>query len=460
MERLSGLDAGFLHIESPTQPLNVCCLLRLDTSTVPGGYTFDKMRDALEVRITAIPQFREKLMDNQLNLDHPVWADDEEFDLDRHVTRVALPSPGGRDELSDLCGRLAALPLDRDKPLWEMWVIEGLDETEPEQGGSVAVMLKTHHAAVDGVAGAGLLAELATAEPDPSPPEPQPGPGPVNVLELAATGLVRLARRPWQMAAAMPSTVSTVIETLGRVRTGATMARPFAAPSTPFNANVSMRRNVAFADLDLDAVKAVKNRFGVTVNDVVLALCSTAVRDYLMRCGDLPDKSVVAMIPSSVRDLSDRPGRNQVSGMFCHLHTAVSDPVERLRAIGRTTAVAKDHSGAIAPTLLHDLTQFGARLFGPVLRLAAIGSMAHTPAYNLIVSNVAGPQSPLYFLGAAIAGLYPLGPIFHGAALNMTVMSMHDRVGVGIISCPDLMPDLWELADGFPAALQELLGAA
>ena len=177
MEWLSGLDASFLYIESPTQPLHVCSILELDTSTVPGGYTFDRLRDELALRITAIPEFRAKLADSQLNLDYPVWVDDEEFDLDRHLLRIGLPSPGGRQELVEICGHIASEPLDRSRPLWEMWVIEGVADTDPREGGVLAVMTKVHHAAVDGVTGANLLSQLCTVEPDVPAPEPVAGPG-------------------------------------------------------------------------------------------------------------------------------------------------------------------------------------------------------------------------------------------------------------------------------------------
>ena len=162
MERLSGLDASFLYIESPTQPLHVCSILELDTSTVPGGYTFDRLRDELASRIAAIPEFRAKLADSQLNLDYPVWVDDDEFDLDRHLLRIGLPSPGGRRELAEICGHIASEPLDRSRPLWEMWVIEGVADTDPRAGGLLAVMTKVHHAAVDGVTGANLLSQLCS----------------------------------------------------------------------------------------------------------------------------------------------------------------------------------------------------------------------------------------------------------------------------------------------------------
>ena len=458
MERLSGLDASFLYIESLSQPQHVCSILEVHTSTMAGGYTFDALREELARRIAAIPEFRAKLADSQLNLDYPVWVDDDAFDLDRHLFRIALPSPGGRRELAEICGHIATQPLDRCRPLWEMWVIEGVADTDPHVGGLLAVMTKVHHAAVDGVTGANLLSQLCSLEPEVPPPEPVEGPGHAVPLEIAAGGLVRFALRPWQLANVMPATVATVVKTLRRARVGLTMAAPFAAPATRFNAAITADRNVAFAQVDLDDIKKVKDRFQVTVNDVVMALCAAVLRWFLSDHGELPDKSLVAMVPVSVHDKCDRPGHNQLSGMFCRLETHLGDPARRLRAIARADAAAKDHSSVISPTLLQDWTQLAARaVFGTVFRLVANSPFVGNPVHNLIISNVRGPQSQLYFLGCEVKAIYPLGPLFHGCGLNVTVMSLNGKLNVGIISCPDLVPDLWRIADGFDVALEELL---
>jgi diacylglycerol O-acyltransferase / wax synthase len=461
MERLSGLDASFLYIESVSQPQHVCSILEVDTSTIPGGYSFEGLRDELTLRIAAIPEFRAKLADSQLNLDYPVWVDDEAFDLDRHLFRIGLPSPGGRRELAEICGHITTEPLDRGKPLWEMWVIEGIADTDPHAGGLLAVMTKVHHAAVDGVTGANLLSQLCSLEPEVSPPELVEGPGKAGVLEIAAGGLVRFATRPLQLVNVIPTTAATVVKTLRRARSGMTMAAPFAAPATRFNAALSARRNVAFAQLDIDDIKTIKDRFNVTVNDVVMALCAAVLRWFLSDHAELPDKSLVAMVPVSVHDKCDRSGHNQLSGMFCRLETHIGDPAQRLTAIARADAVAKDHSSVINPTLLQDWTQLAARaVFGAVFRLVANMPLIGNPVYNLIISNVPGPQATLYFLGCEVKAIYPLGPLFHGCGLNVTVMSLNGKLNVGVISCPDLVPDLWRIADGFEVALEELLDCA
>lgn len=459
MQRLSGLDASFLYLESPSQPMHVCSILELDTSTVPGGYSFDRLREALALRIKAIPVFREKLADTLFNLDHPVWVDDEDFDLDRHLHRIAVPAPGGRAELSEICGHIAQEPLDRRRPLWEMWVIEGVAGTDCHRDGRLAVMIKVHHAGVDGVTGASLMSRLCTTEPDAPAPEPAGGVGGGSGWQIAAGGLVRFASRPLQLASVLPDTVSSLVATLLRARDGLTMARPFAAPGTAFNAKITDRRNIAYAELDLKDVKAVKNRFGVTVNDVVMALVSGVLRQYLVERNALPDSSLVASVPVSVHGKTSRSGRNQVSAMFSSLHTEIADPAQRLKTIAEANTVAKEHSSAIGASLLQDWSQFAApAAFGVAMRLYARTRFTDSlPVHNLVVSNVAGPQVPLYMLGCAVKAMYPLGPIFHGSGLNITVMSLQDKLNVGLLSCPDLLPDLWEMADEFPVVMEELL---
>ncbi len=461
MQRLSGLDASFLYLETASQPMHVCSIMDLDTSTMPGGYTFDRLRDALALRIKAIPAFREKLANNPLNLDHPVWVDDDKFDINRHLHRIGLPAPGGRAELSEICGHIAGLPLDRRRPLWEMWVIEGVAGTDCHRDGRLAVMTKVHHAGVDGVTGANLLSQLCTTEADAPAPDPADGVGGATGWQIAAGGFVRFATRPLHLANVVPDTVSSVVGTLRRAREGLTMARPFAAPGTVFNARISDRRNIAYAELDLEDIKAVKNHFGVKVNDVVMALVSGVLRQYLAERNALPNSSLVASVPVSVHGKSDRPGRNQVSVMFSRLHTEIADPVERLKAIAQANSVAKEHSSAIGASLLQDWSQFAApAVFGIAMRLYARTWLTDSmPVHNLVVSNVPGPQVPLYLLGCEVKAMYPLGPIFHGSGLNVTAMSLQGKLDVGLISCRDLLPDLWEMADEFAVVMEELLAA-
>ncbi|SEH48150.1 Diacylglycerol O-acyltransferase [Mycolicibacterium rutilum] len=458
MERLSAFDASMLYSESSSVPLHVSSISELDTTTIPGGYSFEKMREHLASRMQALPELRTKVANSQFNLDHPVWVEEPDVDLTYHLRRTALPSPGGRKELTEVCGRIASTPLDRSKPLWEMWVIEGLNGTDPSDGGRVALMIKVHHAAVDGVSAANLIAKLCDLEPDAPPPDPVDGPGGARPLEIAAGGLVRSLTRPLQLARAVPATMSTILSTITRARSGTAMAAPFTAPATVFNAEITADRILAMAQLDLDDVKSVKNHFGVKVNDVVMALCAGALRRYLAHRGELPDKPLLAVVPSSVRDKSDRPGRNQLSGFFCNLQTHVEDSVDRLRAIAESSMRAKDHSEAIAPTLLADVTQvLPPAMFGAVMEVLSYTPLKRTPIHNVVISNVPGPDVTLYAMGAKIDAMYPLGPIFHGSGLNITVMSLDGKLNVGIISCRKLVDDLWDLADSFEAELKELV---
>lgn len=461
MQRLSGLDASFLYLETAQQPLHVCSILELDTTTIPGGYAFDRFKDEFAARIKGLPTFREKIVDTPFNLDHPVWVEDDDFDVDRHVHRIGLPSPGRRKELADFCGHVASLPLDRSRPLWETWMIEGLDGTDPSAGGRVAVLTKVHHAGVDGVSGANLMSVLCDTEPDAPAPDPVPGAGGLDPIGLAAGGLVRFATRPVQLVKVVPLTLASVVETARRGLAGQAMTAPFRAPKTPWNAKITGHRNVAWAQLDLDDLKTVKNRFGVKLNDVVMALCAGVLRKFLEERGELPAEPLVATVPVSVRGKSHRPGRNQVSAMFSRLETHIDDPADRLRAIAEANSTAKEHTSAIAASLLQDWTEFAApAVFGIAMRVYSSSRLTDSrPVHNLVISNVPGPQEPLFFVGAEIKAMYPLGPIFHGSGLNITVMSLNGKLNVGIQSCPELMPDLWKLADNFTSALDELLAA-
>ncbi|MCW2496906.1 wax ester/triacylglycerol synthase family O-acyltransferase [Jatrophihabitans sp.] len=464
MERLSGLDASFLYFETPAHLMHVCGLLVLDASTMPDGYTFTGVRDALRRRLESNPAFRRKLHNPLFNIDHPVWVDDEDFDIEHHVRRAAVLSPGGPKELAELCADIAAQPLDRSRPLWEMWVIEGIDADAV--GGGIAVMTKMHHATVDGVGGASLVSELCSIEPDSGPlgaTEHAPVAPRPSDREIVLDGLVGMAKRPLKFAQVLPGTLGTLPRWIQRARRGTAMPAPFTAPRTSFNATVTSHRTVAFTRLDLDDVKEIKNAFGTTVNDVVLALCSGALRRYLADNGELPDSSLVAMVPVSVHGRSTRGGTNKVSGMFASLSSDIEDPVQRLLAISEANKISKDHHQTLSASLLQDWAQFAApNTFGLAVRAYSKLRLAerHPVVHNLVISNVPGPPMPIYFMGARITGFFPFGPIFHGAGLNVTVLSNDGHLDFGLIACRELAPDLWALADDLPLAVAELLTAA
>jgi diacylglycerol O-acyltransferase len=422
------------------------------------SYEFERLKTEIDRRIGLMPEFVRTLHAVPLHLDHPVWVVDEDFDIDRHVHRLAVPSPGGEKELAEVVGHLAGIPLDRSRPLWEMWVIEGLAD------GRIAVFSKMHHATVDGVSGADLVANLCSLEPE-APPVPQQRLRSQRVptdLELAVRGAVSSVTRPVELAKLVLPSAGIVSSWVGRARKGTAMPAPFTAPRTSFSGTISGRRAAAFADVDLDDVKRVKAATGATVNDVVLGLVGGALRRYLDTRGELPDVSLVAMVPVSVRGTSKRGGSNKVSGMFTKLHTDIEDPIERIGAIAASTADVKEHHGAIDADTLQDWAQFAApRTFAMAVRVYSRLRLAerHPVVHNLVVSNVPGPPVPVYFMGARIEALYPLGPVFHGAGLNVTVMSSNGTMHVGVLACRELAPAVSDLTDHIPSELKAALEA-
>lgn len=462
MDRLSGLDASFLYLETPEQLMHVCGLILLDPTTIPGGYSFNRLRDQLGERVVEIPTFTRKLLRVPLGLDFPVWVRDEHFDVERHVHRMAVPAPGGEAELAEIVGHLAGLLLDRSRPLWEMWVIEGLES------GQIAVVTKMHHATVDGVNGANLISMLCSLEPDAPLLEldeggKKPGRAPSDV-ELFARGVMATARKPFQAANVIGPTVSILAGAASRARRNEAMAAPLTAPRTSFNGNITGHRSVGFADVDLATIKTIKNLVpGATVNDVVLTISGGALRSYLKRRGELPEASLLASVPVSVHGKSTREGgSNKVSSLFTRLRTDLADPYERLQALAEANAVAKEHHNAIPADTLQDWAEFAApRVFGLAvravtsLRLAERGPVIH----NLVISNVPGPPVPLYFLGARMDAMYPLGPVFHGAGLNITVLSQNGVAHIGVIACSESVPEPNQIVEGFGAELDALLAA-
>lgn len=459
MDRLSGLDASFLYLETPEQLMHVCGVIVLDPSTMPAPYSYEGLKTEIQRRVGDVATFTRKLRSVPLRLDHPIWVKDTHFDIDRHVHRLALPQPGGYDELVALCGHLAGLPLDRSRPLWEMWVVEGYDD-------KLVVFSKMHHSTVDGVSGSNLISHLCSLEADAEPlglgGKGEHGRSP-RELELLGRAGLSLLTKPLTAARLLAPSAELVTRTIGRAREGTAMAAPFSAPRTSFNGTITGHRSIALADMDLEAIKAVKKATGTTVNDVVLAVSGGALRSYLEHRGELPDSSLLATVPVSVREESKRDtGANKVSALFTKLGTDIEDPIERLEELAESNRNAKDHHHAIGADSLQDWAEFAApRTFGLAVRAYAGLRLAekHPVVHNLVISNVPGPPVPLYFMGARIDALYPLGPIFHGAGLNITVMSNHGHVHVGVIACRESMPDVEDLVRRFPEELDRLTQA-
>jgi diacylglycerol O-acyltransferase len=460
MDRLSGLDASFLYLETPAQLMHVCGVIVLDPSTMPDGYSFDRLRAQIDSSVGNVPEFTRRLRTVPLGLDHPIWVHDKHFDIDRHVHRLALPAPGGYGELTELTGHLAGLPLDRSRPLWEMWVIEGYEDDK------VVVFSKMHHATVDGVSGSNLISHLCSLEAD-APPialagAPKYGREP-RKRELFGRALVSTMTRPLNAVRLVTPSAQLITKTVGRARAGTAMAAPFSAPRTSFNGTITGHRAIALANMDIEDIRQIKNATGTTVNDVVLAVAGGALRSYLLDRDELPANSLLATVPVSVRASSKRStGANKVSALFAKLGTDTEDPLERLRDMAERNKNAKEHHQAISADSLQDWAEFAApRTFGLAVRAYAGLKLPekHPVVHNLVISNVPGPPVPLYFMGAEILALFPLGPVFHGAGLNITVMSNNGQMHVGIIACKESMPDVDDLVQRFPVELALLKAA-
>jgi diacylglycerol O-acyltransferase len=325
-----------------------------------------------------------------------------------------------------------------------------------------------HHATVDGVSGSNLISVLCSLEPD-APLLDVPDAGAVSHrnpsdLELFGRGVLANLTKPWHAVRLMKPTASLVGRTIERARAGTAMAAPLTAPRTAFNGNISGRRTIALADMSLDRVKEIRHAVdGATVNDVVLAISGGALRRYLEQRGDLPSSSLLASVPVSVHQSSSRSGgTNKVSSLFARLGTDVADPVERLHQLAVANTHAKEHHKAIPADTLQDWAEFAApRTFGLAVRMVAGLKLAEKGPviHNLVISNVPGPPVPLYFMGARVDALYPLGPVFHGAGLNVTVMSSNGKMHVGLIGCRDALPDIADLAEDFKVELDALYAA-
>ncbi|RJF87545.1 wax ester/triacylglycerol synthase family O-acyltransferase [Oleomonas cavernae] len=463
MERLSGLDASFLYLETPTNHMHVGGLWIVEMPEgYKGGY-FDTVKKLVESRLHLARAYRRRLLMVPLDIDHPLWIEDPDFDIDFHMRHIAVPPPGDMSQLLDQVARLHSRPLDRSRPLWEFYVIEGLADNR------AAVYTKIHHCCIDGVAGTELMVSLLDFAPEPrnvAPPDkpwvPERAPNDVEVLARAAVhGIVK----PMSMLRRIPKLLGTVLN-VGRraLEPGASLPpAPFQAPRTPFNRALTPHRRFAVKTIPLSQVKAVKNALGCTVNDVVLALCSGALRRYLAKHGQLPDKPLIAMCPISVRS-EEQKGElnNRVSGMLVSLATDVDDVIERVAAIKESTKDAKESYKALPADMLRDWSLFAAPLVAArAARLYSRYKIAdyHRPPFNVVVSNVPGPSFPLYLGGAQVLHTYPVSIPADSIALNITVQSYTDNIEFGLIVDREAVPDVEDLADMLPLALAELTAA-
>jgi len=464
MQRMAGMDAAFLYMETPSMHMHVVGVLVLDPGAGPDGFSLEKLTRVLSERIHLIPPLRRRLLPSPAGIDHPLWIEDPDFDLAEHVRVAPAPGPMSWTDLEAFTGAVAGRPLDRSRPLWEMWL------AELEGGAGVALVSKLHHSLMDGGAGADLMASIFDLTPDGdwvAPPESVWTPDAVPSTASRVTGSVTsLVARQRHVPAALAHTVSGVAGTarawVSERRAGNRL--PLTAPATPFNGSLTARRSVSLARVDLDAVLAIRRAFGTTVNDVVLAASATALRDYLAARGVLPRRDLVAAVPVSAhRPDDDRDLVNKVSSMMVPLPLTPDDPVERLAAVHANAQSSKALQNAFGPDSLQELTGF---TLPPVMTAAArlysgLGLARFHPAVmNLVISNVPGPPIDLYCAGAKVTGIFPMGPVMEGSGVNITVLSEARHLNIGIMACPDLLDDVDELARYLVEAVDELADRA
>jgi diacylglycerol O-acyltransferase / wax synthase len=463
VNHLTGLDASFLYAETSTSHMHLLAVAVLDIDRHGAPLTYDAVRARLAERLPVLPALRRRLVSAPLGLDHPLWIEDPRFELADHIRRVAVSPPGGTADLARVVADHASRPLDRNRPLWDVCLVEGLEH------GQVALVFKLHHAIADGISALTMLAGFfdtdvqparATTSDDEWVPEAEP-----RTLDLLVSIVSRLPDRIVLAVRALIRAGVSAARVAALVRTpGLEGTMPFTAPRTRFNGAITGRRSVTFAAVDMSAVRQVKDQAGVTVNDVVVGVVAGALRRYLSARGELPTRALVAVVPASTAGNGEgrSVGANALSALFTRLSTHIRDPLERIRATVSADQDAKRFHAAIGDTLLAAcadlaapaLLSWGARMYSH-LRIAD----HQPPIHTLIVSSVAGPGSPLYFAGARLRTVFALGPIYDGAALNVTVVSYAGSLSFGVLTCPDVVPDVEAIAAELPDALVELYTA-
>ncbi|MEV0584305.1 wax ester/triacylglycerol synthase family O-acyltransferase [Nonomuraea sp. NPDC050310] len=471
MAQLTALDAQFLHFETATNHANIAGLAILD-----GDVNRSDLQDLLQQRLPYVPALRRKLAPVPLGLDHPYWVREDDLDLDYHVREIGLPPRGDDRQLAEQVSRLHARRLDRSRPLWEIYLIHGLS------GGRMGLYTKIHHAAVDGIGGADVLAALLDLTPEPAPPPavpPEEDEEPPTPLAMVGHALTRLAANPAQAvrfaAAAVPHldeipVVSWLpgaglVSRLARRAAGAGQAPrlpQLPAPRTPFSGPLSAHRRFAFVSLPLEEVKEVRRAFGVTVNDVVMAVCAGALRRWLEAHGGVPDRPLVAGVPFSLREAGRTEPGNQVTIMTAPLAVHLEDPVERLRHVQQAMRRIKDRFSLAPARWLREFSEsMPAALMGLAAR-SAFGLVGQTmPPINVAISNVPGPQFPLYVCGARLLTHYPVSVITDvSGGVNITAFSYNGSVDVGVVTDRRMVPDPWELTHDLRKSLDELRNEA
>jgi diacylglycerol O-acyltransferase / wax synthase len=473
MQQLTGLDAAFLALETTNSTGHVGGVSILDPKDAPAPLTLARLTQVLGDRLPLIPVLRRKLLNVPFGLDQPYWVDDPNFDIEYHIREIALPRPGSDAQLTEQVSRLHARPLDRSRPLWEIYLITGLAKRR------AAVYTKIHHSAIDGASGAELLTILLDLTPEgrevpaEAPFTPARPPGPLALMAMAAAKLawrpvetVRVTNELVRVLPTLAPALSTLVGGILGLNRGdgeVIPTTPGRAPAAPFNKQITPHRRLALRSVDLDSVKAVKNAFGVSVNDVVMAMCAGALRRWLADHDALPDSPLIAMIPVSVRDPASKTAMgNKVSAMLAALPTNLTDAEERVQEVHAATQLAKAQQAVIPQGLVDQVSDFWPpALTARAARVVfATGVLHRLPPFNLCISNVPGPNLPVYLCGAKLLAHYPVSVITDGQGLNITLVGYLGQLHFGIVSCRELVPDIDVLADYLVEELDILLKAA
>jgi diacylglycerol O-acyltransferase len=464
MHQLSGMDASFLYMETGNTPMHIGSLAIYDQSTAPGGQvSFKDILQFFDERLHKAKAFRQRLARVPLSLDHPYWIEDPDFDLEFHVRHIALPAPGDWRQLCIQAARLHARPLDRNKPLWEAYVIEGLDNVAGVPKGSFALVTKIHHAAIDGVSGAEISQAIHDLAPDSEVDEPdEPW-----VAERMPTG-IELLTRSAAKSVASPLKFGKLLyrsaPSLGKVAVGVATKQlkfPKGAPRTRFNGYVSPHRVFTGRSFDLNEVKAIKNsQEGTTVNDVVVSICGGALRYYLQDKNELPSTSLVAMAPMSARPTDkQKAAGNLITAMSLPIRSDIADPLERLIAVSKESKEAKKLTYTMGPHLATDAAEFlPSTVSGLIARTFANSGLVDRvpPIVNTVITNIPGPNMPLYSMGSRMVATFGLGPIVHGLGLFQPVLSYNDTITISAVSDRAMMPDPAFYGECLQRAFEEL----
>jgi WS/DGAT/MGAT family acyltransferase len=459
LRQLTLQDASFLYLETSDTPEHVG---GLDLVELPAGYRGDYYQDykaMIASRLHLVPLLHSKLLRLPFDLDRPFWIDEPHVDIDYHVRREAVPRPGRMDQLEDLVARLHATLLDQTRPLWEFYVIEGLES------GQIALYIKIHHAAMDGASSMALI--NAMYDPSPAPrampaPGPSDHPAPPSVSELAQGVLAHILRQEIRGLQSVPDLLAAWTKRVLPNADTLHYDHHASTPSTPrtlFNVGITNQRVFAARTLALQAVKQLGKQTGTTINDVVLAVCSGALRSYLEAKQALPARTMTAMVPVAMHGGADPIAANQNGAYLCSLASDIADPYDRLLAIHRSSTEQKQRFNDLARLPLPDVPIIGGdAITHPLVDLYGHSGLAgQFPVFgNLPISNVRGPTLPLYVAGARLVSLYPCSIVFHGAALNITAQSYVDRLDIGLVACRRAVPDLARLADLLSVAFAAL----